>query len=101
MKLTQRAQNNNFIQSSSNKSKAAWKVISSTKAKLPKETIQRIKVNDKNISHPQEIAQLFNDHYIDTIQRHDNTKNNTNKNENKHYSSMFMSPTDPCDIYLK
>lgn len=98
VKLTKKAQNDNFIKSSGNKSKATWKVISSSKSKIPKETIQHIKTDDKKISNPQEIAEAFNDHYVDTIQKHDNTKHNEIFNEHKHYSSMFMRPTDPCDV---
>ena len=96
IKLTQKAQNNFLIKNSKNKSKTSWQIINSTKS--ISEPITRIKNNNLTITDPNEIAQSFNDFFIDQISDPPltTTKNNIKITHNPH--SIFMTPAVPQDI---
>lgn len=96
IKLTQKAQNNHFINTSSNKSKASWQVINN-KYRIT-EPITEIRLENKTITDPTEIANTFNDYFIDQTQKNMTTKLDT-KNLTNYPNSMFMHPVLPQDIF--
>lgn len=67
IKLTQQAQNNNTIKNATNKSKSAWNIINKSKVSLPNEPIRKLKLDDSEITDPLEIAEAFNNFFIDQI----------------------------------
>lgn len=102
IKLTQRSQNNNYIMTSKNKSKASWQIINNIKQQFPKETINEIKSNGSTIRDPKAIAQAFNDYYTNFTSassrsdKHGFKKTITNTKLN----SLYMAPTTPYDVFL-
>lgn len=100
IKLTQKSQNNYYIQSSQNKSKATWNIINSTKPNHPRDQIEQIEHNGDKIKNPTDIAKAFNNHF--TIPEPlDNTRSNHPLKSTLTYNklnSMYLSPTNPIDI---
>lgn len=98
VKLTQRSQNDYYIKNSSNKCKATWNIINGNKYQQPIEDIKQIKVDKRIIDDPQEIANSFNDFYIDQIKplAGPSIFNNTKTSSSVH--SIFMGPTTADDI---
>lgn len=99
IKLTQKARNNHYILNSKNKSKATWDVLNDNKPNYPKENITQLMVDNKIIKDPKEIAECFNNYYID----HDLPQ--TSKNDliklsyiSSNPRSIFLSPTDPNEV---
>lgn len=103
IKLTKLSQNANLISSSKSKSKATWNIINKNKHNLPKENIDKIKVDGKIYDDPLDIAENFNNYFIDSIKdiTKDSTKYTFNKflNNNKS-NSLFFNPVTPNDIQL-
>lgn len=98
IKLTQKCQNNHFINTAVNKSKASWKIINKSKLNFPKETISQIKHENKIIRDPTEIAKAFNNYFTNLPVNFTQTNNKfTCSYYNPH--SMFMRPTIPQDIF--
>lgn len=107
IKLTKKSQNNYYINNSQNKSKATWKIINDNKCTLPKSSIENIKVDGQTVSNPLEIAQKFNDHFVD--QTNENISSDIESNNKsykyksllrcKHSNSLFIKPTTPDEIY--
>lgn len=102
IKLTQRVQNNHFINQSNNKSRATWKIVNNYKHNIPKDQIKRIRYNDKFLTDPYDIAQTFNDHFIDQVYLLDDSKSMTYFNTMKYnnYNSFFFKFVTPEDILL-
>lgn len=98
IKLTQKAQNNYFINNSDCKSKAGWKIINDAKSNLPKETILKIKTESATITDPQQIANAFNDYFIDQTSNRNDSHNQNPSTNNNLLNSMFLAPTVPEDI---
>lgn len=74
IRQTKRAQNNHAIQTSNNKSKTTWQMINdNNRVNLPKEPISKIKLNTIDISNPTQIADSFNNYFIDKIKPVDET----------------------------
>lgn len=69
IKQTQRAQNSYYIGQSSYKSKAVWDIINKYKQYNIREEISHINMNGVIISDPKEIAQCFNNFFIDEIEK--------------------------------
>lgn len=99
IKLTKKVQNMQAITNSDNKTKTAWNIINETKVNYPKEPIVSININDKIINNPKDIANAFNDHYIDKIKAEpfSDEKVPEGKIEAK-CKSMFMPPCLPKDV---
>lgn len=98
--LTQKAQNNHKIKSSNNKSKTTWQLINRAKYNLPKYNINKIKLKSHTLTDPNDIAEEFNNYFIDKVQgklqvnsKPKHCKINTNS------KSMFMAPSVPLDIH--
>lgn len=64
IKQTQRAQNNYYINSSKNKTKATWNVINSSKPNVPPKEISEIKIGNRSITDAHDIACEFNNYFI-------------------------------------
>ncbi|RVE41685.1 hypothetical protein evm_013673 [Chilo suppressalis] len=98
--LTQRAQNVQHIKNSESKSKASWQIINKTKNSSPKEPITKIKVDNSYVTQPIEIANAFNDYFInDTL----DNNNYTNKIElsgiKSNLKTIFLAPVKPKEVY--
>lgn len=105
IKLTKLAQNNHHIKSSDNKSRATWQVINKNKNQY-KDYIFSITHKQKTMTDPVEIANTFNNAFINHIPA---DQNNTKKYKDSPHcrlledncSSMFLNPTSPQDINRK
>lgn len=98
---TQKIQNNYYIKSAQNKGRATWKVINNQKTAPPKEEIIQIKHNDRLITSPREIAQAFNNYFINDIKPLNHTKNCALKKITYNKSnSLFMKPININDLIL-
>ncbi|XP_052752380.1 uncharacterized protein LOC128200995 [Galleria mellonella] len=95
MKLTKKAQNNYFIKTSKNKTKATWTIINEYKNKT-KNYITQINNDHKKITDPNRIAELFNNFFIEQVKPHDNFKARSMTSNN--VSSLFIRPTNPDEI---
>ncbi|KAG7305187.1 hypothetical protein JYU34_009224 [Plutella xylostella] len=101
IKLTKKAQNCHTIKTSENKCRATWQIINDSKNNFPKEPIHSILNNDKLITDPQEIADAFNDFFIDQTSIDSNIKNDPGPgliNIESSINSMFMTPAQAIDI---
>lgn len=99
IKLTQRAQNSYKIKSSSNKSKATWEIINRTQMNTPnKNSVGNIKIGNKKVAHPYEIAEAFNNFFVDKIKPISNRGVQVTSNISKSSNSMFMAPCNENDI---
>lgn len=92
IKMTQRSQNDNYIKTSKNKSKATWSVINKSKSNLPKEPIQKLKVDNKYITCPVEIANTLNNYFIDDIQNYNYVNNKRSIKIKNNLKSIFLGP---------
>lgn len=103
IKQTQRAQNEYNIINSENKSKETWRIINKCKVQHPTEEIKKIKVSDQFIQNPLDIAEAFNNFYIDEVhtvsERNLKTTESCTKNIPNREKSVFLSNTEPRDIY--
>lgn len=97
IKLTQKSQNNNLINNSVNKSKASWQIINNKNNSI-KEPIMQINSGHKVIKNPKQIAESFNNFFVDQI--HDISSNCTGRTAEipKTRNSLFMQPVVPQDI---
>lgn len=98
IKLTQRAQNCYKIKTSTNKSKTTWDIINKNKTNIPKDIIDSLKIDNKYVNNPQEIANSFNNFFVDKIQPINSSNSNTNIKINKCNNSIFMAPSTPQDV---
>lgn len=101
IKLTQRAQNDYYIKNSTNKGKATWDVINRQKDNYPNVPITHIKTgNDNIVTDPTDIANSFNDYYINMATETSN-KNNSYQSylQVSQNNSIFFVPTTPVEIY--
>lgn len=98
IKLTQKAQNNYKIKQSDNKSKTTWSIINSAKRNLPKNSIDKLNIDNKLITNPKDIANAFNNFFIDKIIPLDNSGKNVTKLIKSYKDSIFMNPSIPTDV---
>lgn len=96
--LTKKAQNNYKIKTSDNKSKTVWQIINESRFEKPKEQITKIKLDDDYISHPLELANAFNDYFVDKIQPISKSDRNITAHIDRQPQSMFMPPCLPQDV---
>lgn len=98
IRLTQKAQNNYVINSSENKSKAAWQIINNNK--FTKDPLLQINRHNSLIKDPQEIAESFNNFFIDQVQdvASGNSKLEKRISIANNPNSIFMPPVIPQDI---
>lgn len=97
--LTQKAQNNYRIKQSNNKSKTSWQVINQSKYNMPKRQIEKLKVSNKVINKPLDIANAFNDHFVDKVHpKIDADYKPKGHRPSINQKSMFMAPSTPYDI---
>ncbi|RVE47697.1 hypothetical protein evm_007686 [Chilo suppressalis] len=100
IRLTQRAQNDFLIKNSKNKSKSTWSIINNTRLNIPKDHILEISDNDEMICNPEQIANNFNNYFINRITPASvSSTYGTSTLENTR-DSFFMAPSVPKDILL-
>lgn len=98
MQLTQKAQNNHKINTSSNKCKTSWKIINNSKHVVPRQNITKIKFNNKIITSPQKIANVFNNYFIEKVIPIQGSGNKASSQINNSEKSFFMPPCIPQDV---
>lgn len=102
--LTKKSQNDYYIRSATNKSKATWKIINQIKNNYPKESVHQL-YNNNNIliNDPTDIAQTFNDFFLDININKTNSNNNNEQilsdKMTLNSNSIFMMPVAPLDIH--
>lgn len=100
--FTQKAQNNNYINSSNNKSKATWKIINeNNNLNYPNEPIAEIKEGNSVTNNPEKITNLFNNFFINQVKSSVNITQQKNACINDVCSqpkSIFIKPTSPSEI---
>lgn len=104
IRLTQKCQNSYMINNSENKTKATWNLINRSKTIFPPEPLNKIIIDNKHIRDPEQIATAFNDYFIDLVQptiANNNTSTPSGALSGLSYypKTLFMSPTDPLEIY--
>lgn len=92
IRLSKKAQNNDLIRTSDNKSKATWQIINQTKSCYPKEPINTIKLENVEITNPADIANAFNDFFIDQVEKTSMKCDPTQIKIPTVSESMFMPP---------
>ncbi|KAL0861481.1 hypothetical protein ABMA27_009011 [Loxostege sticticalis] len=95
--------NYKYILTSKNKCKASWDIVKSNiiLTNSPKNDIKQIKKNDITYNRPCDIAELFNNFYIDlTCESNINSSTNPiNENPIRNVeSSMFLTPINEIDV---
>lgn len=101
IRLTKKSQNDYYIKTATNKSKATWNVINQTKCKFPIDSVEQIIANDEIITNPKDIAKTFNDFFLDINNDNHKQLNSLNNSLNKltyNSNSIFFPPTIPDDI---
>lgn len=99
IKLTQRAQNSYKVKTAENKSKTIWQIIKQNKLNLPKPFIDKIRLNNKTVTEPNHIADLFNNYFIDKIEPIKNAGSGVTQHILNKKDSMFMAPSTPHDVF--
>ena len=96
-------ENEKYIRSSTNKTKATWQLINKKLGK-PNKNIE-IKWDNSLISNPRVIPELFNLYYVDTIERvpgHNNghhiNYNKLNLNINLCSQTMYITPVSESEV---
>jgi exonuclease III len=96
---SQRLQNSKAMYNAVNKTKTAWKIINKNKYMTPK-SISKVKYNGKIVTKPTDIANAFNNSYIDQVQKHQFANISLKVNRiNKTLQSVYLTPTTPIDIH--
>ncbi|KAJ8733168.1 hypothetical protein PYW08_001466 [Mythimna loreyi] len=98
IRLTKKSQNDYFIKSALNKNKATWKVINDIKGKYPNEGVAQLIINDVTINNPQDIANSFNDFFLDINKNNTSVPHESSNRLTYNSNSIFMRPTTPDDI---
>lgn len=96
--LTKRVQNNYKINTSTNKSRSTWQVINNSKISIPKESIDKIKINNSFVENPTEIANAFNRFFIEKVHPIVGAGKESTVLIHHSTNSMFMSPCLPYHI---
>lgn len=98
MKLTQKSRNDYTIKMATNKSKATWNILNkNTFNKPPNAYIKKVKQNNIILTNPKDIAESFNDFFINQAKPASSSNNNSIKWHNP--NSMVMLPSTPDDIF--
>lgn len=96
--MVQRETNNNAIKLSDNKQKTTWNIINSSKFNFPKEPVDKIKSDNGYISHPELVAEAFNNFFVDKVSLSPEVEYHSNQGIESSTASMFMSPCTAQDI---
>jgi len=103
---TKRMENNNYISSSKNKSKAAWKIINKELGKsfIINKNIE-LRWGKNKISNSRDIAELFNSYFVETVEKLTDqnsgthtTYNMTNLKINICPQTIFINPISENEI---
>lgn len=83
-----------------NKCKATWKLIKNKPDCRDSQKIDAIKLNDTLIRDPEEIAEAFNNHFIDStnIDITNSSKNRSTTNTSNVGNSIYLEPCTPNEI---
>lgn len=98
---SQKNHNSNFVRNSKNTCKAAWQLIKYEDHNYQQNReIQKIKINDNIINNSNDIAEAFNNYFIDIITNSNtisNHQNNSISNINNQNSTIFLTPCDESE----
>lgn len=98
IKLTKLSQNNYKMKTARNKNKTAWQMINGSKMMYHRDSILKIRRDQNHFAtDPLEIANLFNDYFIDQVGNMGEQTPNTNIIKATMHS-MFMCPTSKEEV---
>lgn len=92
---SKKIENNKYIKSASNTSKASWQIINKHKYRKPREHILKILSNNNYLCKPSDIANLFNDTFVDLTKKYPNNSNRYNYKIRGFSNSVYLTPTTP------
>jgi hypothetical protein len=95
---TKKAQNNFKINTSKNKVRDAWLIINKTRKNIPKNNVAKLRVNDCYITNPQDIANIFNDYFVDKLKHNALSGKQVTSLIQSPIRSMFVSPCTPYEV---
>lgn len=101
IELSQKIKNQKFLNNAKNMCVAAWKIINKKdELRDNKHSVDLLKIKGENITNPADIANVLNNHFIDSPNSCNGQKPTSNhfKLINKNQGSMFLSPTDEKEI---
>ena len=103
IKAAKRLYNDNIFNKAANKAKAAWSIINNDLGIRNKSnSIREIKINDKIINDPLEIANNVNEHFINIPSKLSEKFTNAdinNININKDYPTIFIEPVTETEVF--
>lgn len=95
---SKRHTNNKYVTNHKNLAKATWDVINSESGKVSTDKyIYKIETDDNTITDPQQIAEAFNNYYINLTNNTNNDIKNTNDNS-RQTNSIYLTPIDEIFI---
>lgn len=96
--------NNSYYNRTENKTKAVWNIINNNiQNKNTKRNISELHTKDNTLTDAKEIADFFNNYFMDVPEQLNNKLDNENLGTefklNKEYPTMFLDPVDEKTIY--
>lgn len=100
---SKRIQNHKYISQAENRTQATWNIINCKQYKQPTESIKELKYNNDIINNPYDIANLFNDKFVDMVDIHNESNMKHTSSDNvidskgivKNPNSIFVNPITP------
>lgn len=97
IQLSQRNINEKHIWGAKNKCKAAWNIINNKDKLYNKQEIAHLQIKNVTIKNPTEIANIFNNHFIDSTNVNTTQIGKSNL-ITRNCTSIFLNPTDDNEI---
>lgn len=100
LQYAQRSKNIEFINKSTNKCRATWRVINNDQSNIKLNTINNLKLDNNSVlKNPTQIASTFNQHFIDIPNLNCNLNLKNYPGTLKHNTAtIFLTPTDENEI---
>lgn len=100
IQLSQKITNDKYVDAAKNKCKATWNIINNKHDVNDKHNIDYLKMNDEIIDNPSDIANAFNNYFIDSTNVPGNYQCNSSTLEfiERNSASIFLNPTDENEI---
>jgi hypothetical protein len=96
----QKSSNYRYISSSKNRCRATWDVINKKVGNIRQSNqIKSILHNSQNITNSKDIANIFNEYYINISNIFHQNYNPSVMNCNRHAATMYCNPTSPSEIH--
>jgi exonuclease III len=100
IQLSQKNINEKYVNAAKNKCKATWDIINNKDNVIDKHNIEYLKINDVIIDHPSDIANTFNDHFIESTNLPGGHQQDSIEVKfiARTSVSIFLNPTDENEI---